>query len=142
MEKETYDIVVHHGTVLTINDNFDVLENGLVCIHNGNFSRVETLRSDQPLPPARQTIDADGGIVMPGLVNTHTHSPMTLFRGLADDVPLMTWLYDFMFKAEKRWLTPENVYNATVLACAEMLLSGTTTCCDGYFLEDTVAGAR
>jgi 5-methylthioadenosine/S-adenosylhomocysteine deaminase len=142
MEEQTpCDIVVHNGTVLTVNDRFDVLDKGLVCIAHGKVTAVETLRPNQSLPPARQTIDAGGGIIMPGLVNTHTHAPMTLFRGLADDVPLMTWLYDFMFKAEKRWLTPENVYNAAILSCAEMLLSGTTTCCDGYFLEDTVAGA-
>jgi len=142
MGKHTaYDIVVHNGTVLTVNDSFDVFKDGLVCIAHGKLERVETRRPNDPLPLAQQTIDAGGGIVMPGLVNTHTHAPMTLFRGLADDVPLMTWLYDYMFKAEERWLNHENVYNATVLSCAEMLLSGTTTCCDGYFFEDAVATA-
>ena len=141
MHDDMCDMVVHHGTVLTINDNFDVLEDGLVCIKQGNISAVESRKPNHPLPPARQTIDASGGIVMPGFVNTHTHTPMTLFRGLADDVPLMTWLYKYMFKAEELWLTPENVFNATILSCGEMLLSGTTTCCDGYFLENTVADA-
>ncbi len=69
------------------------------------------------------------------------HAPMTLFRGLADDVPLMTWLDDYIFKAEARWINPETAYTATLLSCAEMLLSGTTTCCDGYFFEDSVATA-
>ncbi len=142
MKEDTVcDIVIHNGTILTANANFDIFEKGLVCIADGKIRCVEPRRPNQPLPAARQTIDARGGIIMPGLVNTHTHAPMTLFRGLADDVPLMTWLNDFMFKAEKRWLNPENVYNATQLACAEMLLSGTTTCCDGYFFEDSVAQA-
>jgi 5-methylthioadenosine/S-adenosylhomocysteine deaminase len=78
---------------------------------------------------------------MPGLVNTHTHLPMTLFRGLADDLPLETWLNDHIFPAERRHITPATVAWGARLACAEMLLSGTTTCCDGYFLEDQVAAA-
>ncbi len=136
-----HDMVIHNGTVLTVNDRFDVIDDGIICISDGRLVLVEAHKPTDPLPPARQAIDADGGIIMPGMVNTHTHAPMTLFRGLADDVPLMTWLYNYMFKAEKRWLTHENVYHATVLACAEMLLSGTTTCCDGYFFEDAVATA-
>jgi 5-methylthioadenosine/S-adenosylhomocysteine deaminase len=66
---------------------------------------------------------------------------MILFRGLADDLPLATWLNDYIFNAEGRWLNPENVYTATLLSCAEMVLSGTTTFCDGYFFEDAVAAA-
>ncbi len=76
---------------------------------------------------------------MPGLVNTHTHLPMTIFRGLADDLSLETWLNDHIFPAEGKYITPDTVRASTLLACAEMLLSGTTTCCDGYFYEETVA---
>jgi len=140
-EDKTYDIVVHNGTVLTVNGAFDVLEKGLVCIADGRLERMEAKASREALPKARQIIDAQGGIIMPGLVNTHTHAPMSLFRGLADDLPLMTWLNDYIFEAEGRWLNPENVYTGTLLSCAEMLLSGTTTLCDGYFFEDTVAEA-
>ena len=93
------------------------------------------------LPGAIETVDANGGIVMPGLVNTHTHLPMTLFRGLADDLPLMTWLNDHIFPAEATFIQPESVYTGTLLACAELLLSGTTTCCDGYFYEHFSAQA-
>ena len=142
MQEETaYDIVVHNGTVLTMNRGLEVVKPGFIGVSDGRIMRVEAHRPDQPLPDAQQTIDAQGGIIMPGLVNTHTHAPMTLFRGLADDVPLMTWLNDYMFKAEARWITPETAYTAALLACAEMLLSGTTTCCDGYFFEDSVATA-
>jgi len=66
---------------------------------------------------------------------------MTLFRGLADDLPLSLWLDEFIFPCEAKYLTPETVRVGTLLACAEMLLSGTTTCCDGYFFEDDVASA-
>lgn len=140
-EDKTYDIVVHNGTVLTVNRTFDVLEKGLVCIADGRLERMEAKASKQALPKACQIIDAQGGIIMPGLVNTHTHAPMSLFRGLADDLPLMTWLNDYIFKVEGRWLNPETVHTATLLSCAEMLLSGTTTFCDGYFFEDSVAEA-
>jgi 5-methylthioadenosine/S-adenosylhomocysteine deaminase len=139
--RKTYDMVIHNGVVLTVNQSLDVHEKGILCIVDGRLESVGPWDERQPLPYARQTIDAGGGIIMPGLVNTHTHAPMTLFRGLADDVPLMTWLYDYMFKAEKAWLKPENVTLATYLSCAEMLLSGTTMFCDGYFFEDNVAAA-
>ncbi len=140
-EDRTYDIIIHNGTILTVNADFDVVENGLICISDGRIERVEAKTTGEFLPAARKSIDARGGIIMPGLVNTHTHAPMVLFRGLADDLPLMTWLEEYIFKAEERWLNPETVYSASRLACAEMLLSGTTTCCDGYFFEDSVAQA-
>jgi len=140
-QDKTYDMVVYNGTVLTVNRTFDVLEKGLVLIADGRLERMEEKASKQALPKARQVIDAQGGIIMPGLVNTHTHAPMSLFRGLADDLPLMTWLNDYIFKVEGRWLNPETVHTATLLSCAEMLLSGTTTFCDGYFFEDSVAEA-
>jgi 5-methylthioadenosine/S-adenosylhomocysteine deaminase len=138
---KAYDIVVHNGTVVTVNGDFDVLEAGFVAIGDG---RIEVVGKGSPagvLENGRQVLDAKGGIILPGLVNAHSHSAMTLFRGLADDLPLATWLEDYIFKAEARWLNPDTVYTGSLLACAEMLLSGTTTCCDGYFFEDSVAGA-
>ncbi|MDY6951571.1 MAG: amidohydrolase [Thermodesulfobacteriota bacterium] len=136
-----YDILIHNGTILTVNSAFDTVEDGLLCIEGGRIARIAEKPRHQPLPAARKRVDARGGIILPGLVNTHTHSPMILFRGMADDLPLMTWLNDHIFKAEARWLNPETVFTATLLSCAEMLLSGTTTCCDGYFFEDSVARA-
>ena len=79
-----------------------------------------------------------GGIVLPGLVNTHGHAAMTLYRGLGDDLPLETWLHEFVWPAEKRHTTPENVAAGTRLAIAEMLASGTTTFADMYFFQETV----
>ena len=89
---------------------------------------------------AREVVDARGGAVLPGLINTHTHAAMTLLRGLADDLPLMDWLENHIFPAERR-ITGEWVYWGTLLACAEMILSGTTTFCDMYLFEAEVARA-
>jgi 5-methylthioadenosine/S-adenosylhomocysteine deaminase len=86
-------------------------------------------------------IDAMGMLAMPGLINGHTHGAMTLFRGLADDLPLMTWLNKHIFPAEARHVDAEMVYWCTKLAAAEMILAGTTSCGDGYFYEDAAAKA-
>jgi 5-methylthioadenosine/S-adenosylhomocysteine deaminase len=136
-----YDLVIHNGTIVTVNDSFEIIPNGLLCIKAGKLKHIETISGHRSLPAADEIIDAGGGLVMPGLVNTHTHLPMTLFRGLADDLPLDVWLNAHIFPAESAHIDPERVHWGTLLACAEMLLSGITTCCDGYFYEDTVAEA-
>jgi 5-methylthioadenosine/S-adenosylhomocysteine deaminase len=137
----TYDTLIHNGIVLTVNPVFDIFSPGFVGIRGGRIAGLGPVDPDTARPRAETCIDARGGIIMPGLVNTHTHLPMTLFRGLADDLPLETWLNDHIFPAERRHITPATVAWGARLACAEMLLSGTTTCCDGYFLEDQVAAA-
>ena len=137
----TYDLVIHNGTIVTVNTAFEIIPDGLLCIKAGKIQRIESRSGDQKLPAAKETLDAHSGLIMPGLVNTHTHLPMTLFRGLADDLPLDVWLNEHIFPAENAHINPENVRWGTLLACAEMLLSGTTTCCDGYFYEHEVAEA-
>ena len=137
----TYDLVIHNGTIVTVNAAFEIIPDGLLCIKAGKLQRIEAGSGKQTLPAAKETLDAGGGLIMPGLVNTHTHLPMTLLRGLADDLPLDVWLNQHIFPAESTHINPENVRWGTLLACAEMLLSGTTTCCDGYFYENTVAEA-
>ncbi|MBU4259497.1 MAG: amidohydrolase [Proteobacteria bacterium] len=137
----SFDIVIHNGTIVTVNPDFDIIEDGIVCIKNGRLERVESRSAGYLLPEAEEIIDAKGGIIMPGLVNTHTHLPMSIFKGLADDLPLMPWLNEHIFPAESKHIKPETVRLGTFLACAEMMLSGTTTCCDGYFFEDEVAKA-
>ncbi len=137
--KQRYDTLIHNGTIVTVNSDFEVIKNGWIAISKGRIETVGVHNPNETLPRAKTLIDAAGGIIMPGLVNTHTHLPMTLFRGLADDLPLMTWLNEHIFPAEAKWITPETVKLGVQLACAEMILSGTTTCCDGYFLESTVA---
>ncbi|MBC2710084.1 MAG: amidohydrolase [Desulfosarcina sp.] len=136
-----FDAVIHNGILVTVDNRMRVIEKGWIGIQEGVIRAIEATPPGIPPPAAGLTIDAGGGIVMPGLVNTHTHLPMSLFRGLADDLPLMTWLNDHIFPAEARFIRPEAVRWGTRLSCAEMLLSGTTCCCGGYFLEDVVAQA-
>lgn len=124
-----------------MNADFDIIENGILCIKNDKLVKIESLENNAPIPKGEKIIDAKGGIIMPGLVNTHTHLPMALFRGLADDLPLSVWLNEHIFPAESKYINPESVRIGALLSCAEMLLSGTTTCCDGYFYEDHVAAA-
>jgi len=133
------EMLIENAVVLTANANFDVLDPGFVAISDGIITAVGEGRAREAGMVGRLCMDAGGGIVMPGLVNAHTHLPMVLFRGLADDMALEAWLSRFIFPAEQRHVSPESVRAATRLACAEMLLSGTTTCCDGYFFEDEVA---
>ncbi len=137
----TFDCVIFNAALITVNPSFDIIPNGVICIKDGLIATVGAHDANLPLPLATERLDAQGGIVMPGLINTHTHLPMTLFRGLADDLPLHTWLNEHIFPAENKSICSESVYVGALLACAEMLLSGTTCCCDGYFYEDDAAKA-
>jgi 5-methylthioadenosine/S-adenosylhomocysteine deaminase len=133
----TADLVITNGIVMTMDAENRILDNGAVAVTGDTIAAVGATGG---VPVAKKTIDAHGGIIMPGLVNTHTHAAMTLFRGLADDLPLMNWLNDHIFPAEAL-LDPEKVHAGTLLGCAEMILSGTTCFCDMYLFEDTVARA-
>jgi 5-methylthioadenosine/S-adenosylhomocysteine deaminase len=136
-----YDLLIHNGTLVTVNRAREILPDAFLAIQDGRIAAISRQSAETPLPAAAIAIDAVGGIVLPGLVNAHTHLPMALFRGLADDLPLMAWLNDHIFPAEAAHITSANVRPAVRLACAELLLAGVTTCCDGYFFEDTVAEA-
>lgn len=140
MQSMDADIKIESGVVVTCNAVGDILDKGCVVIKQGRIAAVGDMEAMRSWT-AKETIDATGCVVMPGLVNAHTHLPMSLFRGLADDIPLMTWLNDYIFPAEATHITPETVRIGSLLSCAELLLSGTTTCCDGYFYEDSVAEA-
>jgi 5-methylthioadenosine/S-adenosylhomocysteine deaminase len=133
------DILIRNGQVLTLNPYQEMIADGAVAIRGDHVAAVGESAAMDP-QQARKVIDARGGIVMPGLVNTHTHAAMTLFRGLADDLPLMNWLNDHIFPAEAT-LDHRKVYCGALLACAEMIMSGTTTFCDMYLFEDAVARA-
>jgi len=136
-----YDTIIHNGIIVTVNRDFDVINDGLICIKDGIIEIVSSRPANHIPSGAKDIIDAKGGIIMPGLVNTHTHLPMTLLRGIADDLPLFDWLNRYIFPLEAKYMNPENVRLGSLLGCAEMLLSGTTTCCDGYFHEDMIAEA-
>jgi len=134
------DILIINGSVLTMDPRDTLIEKGAVAVSEDRIVEVGTEDALAASYQAAKTIDARGGIIMPGLVNTHTHAAMTCFRGLADDLPLMTWLNDYIFPAEAK-LTFDIVYKGTLLACSEMILSGTTTFCDMYLFEEAVARA-
>ena len=135
----TADLLITNGIVMTMDPGDRTIEKGSVAVCGDTIMAVGPA-AEVGTTAAKETIDAAGGIIMPGLVNTHTHAAMTLFRGLADDLPLMDWLNDHIFPAEAR-LDPEKVHAGTLLGCAEMLLSGTTCFCDMYLFEDAVARA-
>lgn len=134
------DILIQNGTVVTMNENLSCYSPGAVAVCGDIIVEAGAEESVLDRFEGKKVIDAHGGIIMPGLINAHTHAAMTCFRGLADDLPLMTWLNEHIFPAENT-LSSEMVYSGTLLACAEMILSGTTTFCDMYLFEDSVAKA-
>lgn len=141
----TKTVVITNGTIVTMNDRDEVFNPGVVVIEGAKIVEVGALsnggtESLAEKYPDAQFVDASGCVVIPGLVNAHTHAAMTIFRGLADDLPLREWLEQHIFPAEKK-LTEEWVFWGTVLACAEMIASGTTTFCDMYLFEHKVAEA-
>ena len=133
------DLLITNGIVLTMDPDHRIIDNGAVTVMGDTITAVAPV-ARMGHPPAREVIDAAGGIIMPGLINAHTHAAMTLFRGLADDLPLMTWLNEHIFPAEA-CLDSDRVYAGSLLGCAEMILSGTTCFCDMYLFEDSVARA-
>ena len=138
---ERADLLVAGGTVLTVDANDTILPDGAVAIRDGAILAVGLRKSIERRFRSRRAIDAARGLVLPGFVNAHTHAPMTLLRGVRDDVDLMTWLEKFMFPLEARFVSPEFVRWGSRLACWEMIASGTTTFADGYFFEEEVARA-
>lgn len=118
-----------------------VLSPGSVAIEGGTIVAVEAPGAVRSRFPHARTIDASGRVVMPGLVNTHTHAPMVLYRGLADDLALMDWLQRYIFPAEAATVSPEFVRTGTRLAALEMIRSGTTTYADMYYFEEEIARA-
>jgi len=137
---KSIDLLITNGSDLTMDPQGTPIEKGAVAVSGDHIVEVGKEDALTASYQAAKTIDARGGIIMPGLINAHTHAAMTCFRGLADDLPLMTWLNDYIFPAEAK-LTFDTVRHGTRLACSEMILSGTTTFCDMYLFEDAVAQA-
>jgi 5-methylthioadenosine/S-adenosylhomocysteine deaminase len=132
-------LVIRNGIVVTMDGGRRVLDRGGVAIDGNDIVAVDGDEAITRQFRGRETIDAAGMIVMPGLVNTHTHAPMALFRGLADDLALMEWLNSYIFPAEAAMVSPDFVRAGTRLAALEMLQSGTTTFADMYYFEEAVA---
>jgi len=133
------DLIVRGGAVVTMDKDFRVIERGAIAVRANKIVDVGNDADIVRRYVARRTIDARGGIVIPGLINAHTHIPMTLFRGLADDLALDEWLTKYIFPAEARNVTEEFVRAGTRLGLVEMIRGGTTTFCDMYYFEDAIA---
>jgi 5-methylthioadenosine/S-adenosylhomocysteine deaminase len=132
------DLLLTNAHVLTMDDGFTVHAPGSVAIGAGRILDLGNIESAyEPL----DTLDCRGRVVLPGLVNAHTHAPMTLLRGLADDLRLDVWLMGYMMPVEREFVRPDFVALGTSLACAEMIRSGTTCFADMYYFEDSVAAA-
>jgi len=129
------------GVVVTMDDARRVIPDGAVAIEGDRILDVGPADEVKARVGHAQEIDTRGQIVLPGLVNTHTHAAMVLMRGLADDLPLMRWLNEYIFPAEAKVVSPEFVRAGTELAALEMIESGTTTFVDMYYFEETVAEA-
>ncbi len=133
------DLIVVNGTVVTMDDQRRVLPDAAIAIERGRIVAVGAMRDVMSRYSASQRVDAAGKIIVPGLINGHTHIPMTLFRGLADDLDLQEWLTKYIFPAEAKNVTEEFVRVGTRLGLAEMIRGGTTTYCDMYYFEDAIA---
>lgn len=132
------DLLLTNAHVLTMDERFTAHAPGSVAIGGG---RILAVGDALPEHEALETIDCRGRVVMPGFVNAHTHAPMTLLRGLADDLRLDVWLMGYMMPVEREFVRPDFVALGTRLACAEMIRSGTTCFADMYYFEHAVADA-
>ncbi len=138
-QKERVDLLVSGGTVVTMDSTKRVIEDGSVAVRGDAIVAVGTRQEIESRYEAARTIDAHGKIVMPGLINSHAHAAMSLFRGIADDLSLDDWLRKYIFPAEARNVTEDFAAWGTKLSLLEMLRGGITTYADMYYFEDAVA---
>ena len=140
--KMPVDLVIQGGTAITMVPGKQPIHNARVLIKKDRIIAIGP-SSETPIPQGGsiETVDAKDAIIMPGLVNAHAHTAMTLFRGFADDLPLKEWLFERIFPAEANFLSPETVYRGALLGCIEMIASGTTCLADGYFFQDQTVRA-
>ena len=137
--KKRADLIVAGGTVVTMDASRAIIDDGAVAVTADTIVAVGPRSEVEAGYAATQTIDAKGKLVLPGFINGHTHVPMTLFRGLHDDVTLNDWLYKYIFPAEAKNVNEEFVRWGTRLAAAEQIRGGVTTFADMYYFEDAVA---
>ena len=135
------DLILTGGEVLTMNEDFDLFSPGAVGIKDGAIVAVGPADEVGASYDAREVVDCSACAVMPGLINGHTHAPMTLLRGLADDLRLDVWLMGYMMPVEREFVQPDFCWLGAQLACAEMLRSGITCYGDMYYYEEAVADA-
>ncbi len=135
------ELCIIGGTILTMDEAGTVIDDGMLWIEGSRITYCGPRQAESaPRAPRVVELDARGGLILPGLINGHTHAAMTLMRGMADDLPLEKWLTEHIFPAETR-LSGEAVYWGTMLACAEMIRNGVTSFCDMYLFERQTAKA-
>jgi 5-methylthioadenosine/S-adenosylhomocysteine deaminase len=138
-DRTSADILVLGGIMITMDERRSILPDGALAIRGHVIAGVGTREQIAAAYHGATVIDAAGCLVIPGLIDAHTHIPMTLFRGLADDLPLHSWLDQHVWPAEKKFINEETVRWGSRLGVAELVRSGVTTLCDMYFYEDQVA---
>ncbi|MGM0601236.1 MAG: amidohydrolase family protein [Candidatus Rifleibacteriota bacterium] len=138
---EKVEKLFKNAIVLTIDDSFNQYLPGAVAVTKDSIVAVGPEAEILKKYEAEENIDCKGKVLMPGLINAHTHVPMTLLRGLSDDLRLDVWLMGYIMPVEREFVSPEFVTLGTKLACAEMIRCGTTTFCDMYYFEDDIAKA-
>ncbi len=135
------DVLFTNALILTMDEKLTQYASGALAVQGDSIIAVGPEKEMVSSYEAAETFDCGGKILMPGLVNAHTHVPMTLLRGLADDLRLDVWLMGYMMPVEREFVSPEFVRLGTLLACAEQIRSGVTTFNDMYYFEDSVAQA-
>ena len=135
------DILLINAVVLTMDEKLALFEPGAVAVNGDSIVAVGPEAEIKTLFSAQEVVDCQRRVLMPGLINAHTHVPMTLLRGLADDLRLDVWLLGYMMPVEREFVSPEFVRLGTKLACAELIRSGVTTFNDMYYFEEDVAKA-
>jgi 5-methylthioadenosine/S-adenosylhomocysteine deaminase len=135
----SYDLFIVGGTIVTMDEKRQVIENGTIAVRDRKIVYVGNGNGLPPNSRPKQIINAKGKVVIPGLINTHTHVPMGLFRGIADDLDLQEWLTKYIFPAEAKNVNEAFVRAGTRLGLAEFIRGGTTTYCDMYYFEDAIA---
>ncbi len=138
-QKKPVDLIISGGTVVTMDSGKRLILNGAVAVKADKIVAVGASSEIARQFSSKQIINADGKVIIPGLINAHTHIPMTLFRGIADDLDLQEWLTKYIFPAEAKNVSEDFVRVGTQLGLAEMIRGGTTTYCDMYYFEDAVA---
>jgi 5-methylthioadenosine/S-adenosylhomocysteine deaminase len=134
----SWDLLILGGTVLTLDGTATPITDGAVAVQGRHIAAVGTADELLDSAPTCEVLNAAHCLVTPGLVNTHSHLAMVLLRGLADDLPLMEWLQEHIWPAERRQMDRDTVALGSRLAAAEQLLAGVTTTADMYFFADTV----
>lgn len=138
---EKADLILTGGVVVTMNERFDLFEPGAVAVRRGVIAAVGPADEIVAAWEGEEVVDCDGQAVIPSLINAHTHAPMTLVRGLADDLRLDVWLMGYMMPVERAFVRPDFCWLGAQLACAEMIRSGTACFGDMYYYEEAVADA-